>query len=62
MSKRNCAYDTEHKSTAEFDKKKTHVLPDGNIITVVPNVSCGAKVLFQPNFTGNQASGVHDTS
>ena len=27
-------YDTELKSTAEFDKKKTHVLPDGVIITV----------------------------
>ena len=50
------------KSSAEFYKKKTHVLPDGNIITVVPNVSCCAKVLFQPHFTGIQASGVHDTS
>ena len=44
--------DTELKSTEEFDKKKTHVLQDGNIITVVPNVSCCAKVLFQPDVTG----------
>ena len=55
-------YNTELKSTSEFDKKKTHVLPDGNIITVVPNVSCCAKVLFQPNFSGKHASGIHDTS
>ena len=32
-------YDTELKPTAEFDKKKTHVLSDGNIIIVAPNVS-----------------------
>ena len=55
-------HDTKLKSSAEFDKKKRHVLPDGNIITVVPNVSCCAKVLFHPNFTGKQPSGVHDTS
>ena len=55
-------YDTELKSTPEFDKKKARSLPDGNIITVVPNLSYGAKVLFQPNFTGKQASGLHDTS
>ena len=33
-------------------------LPDGSIITVAPNVSWCAKVLFQPIFT----LGVHDTS
>ena len=55
-------YDTELKSTAEFDKKKTGVLPNGNIIFVVPNVSCCAKVLFQPNFSRKQASGIHGTS
>ena len=38
------------------------VLPDDDIITVAPNVSCGARVLFQPCFTHKQASGVHDTS
>merc|ERR1712136_231081 len=27
-------FDTEHKSTVEFDKKKTYELPDGNIISV----------------------------
>ena len=40
----------------------SHVLPDGNIITVVSNASCCAKLLFQSNFTSNQVSGVHDTS
>ena len=55
-------YDTELKSTAEFEKKKTYVLPDGNIITVAPNVFRCAKVLFQPNFSGQGASGVHDNS
>ena len=55
-------HDTELKSTAEFDQENTHGFPDGHIITVVPNVSCGAKMLFQLNFIGKQASGVHDTS
>ena len=31
-------YDTELKSTAEIDTKKTNILSDGNIITVAPNV------------------------
>ena len=54
--------DTELKSTAECsDKKQTHMLPDGNIITIAPNVSV-ARVFFQPSFTGKGASGVHDTS
>ena len=45
-------YDTEPKSNAEFDKKKTHVLSDRSIIIAVPNVSFGAKVLFQPESSG----------
>ena len=53
-------YDTKLKSSAEFDKKKTHVLADGNI-TVPPKVSCFSKMLVQPNFTSEQANGVHDT-
>ena len=38
------------------------VLSDGDITTVAPNVSCGAKVLFRPCFTGKYTSGVHDIS
>ena len=54
-------YDTELKSTADFDKKQTHMLSDGNIITVAPNVSV-ARVFFQPSVIGKEAGGVHDTS
>jgi len=54
--------DTELKSTAESsDKKQTHMLSDGNIITVAPNVSV-VRVFFQPSFTGEEAGGVYDTS
>ena len=48
LSKRLCCMrfvdDTELKPTAEFDKK-THVLSDGNIIIVAPNVSV-ARMFF----------------
>ena len=54
-------YDRELKSTADFDKKQTHVLSDGNIITVAPNVFV-ARVFFQPSVIGKEAGGVHDTS
>ena len=51
-------YDTELKSTAEStDKKQTHMLSDGNIIIVDPNVSV-ARVFFHPSVMGK----VHDTS
>ena len=49
-------YDTELKSTG---KEKTCELPDGNVIFVVAD---RFGVLFQSHFTGEQASGVHDTS
>ena len=53
--------DTELKLTAESsDKKQTHMLSDGNINTVAPNVSV-ARVFFQPSVIGKEASGVHDT-
>ena len=32
-------FGTVHKSLAQMDKEKVHVLPDGNIITVATNVS-----------------------
>ena len=55
-------YDTVLISTAESsDKRHTHMLSDGNIITVAPNVSV-ARVFFQPSVIGKEASGVHDTS
>ena len=44
MSKRRVFdYDTELKSTADVDKKQTHVLSDGNIITIAPHVSVARK-------------------
>ena len=49
-------FDTQHKSTAEFDKKQTHELPDGNIISVGAGRFRCVEVLFQP------CSGIHDTS
>ena len=52
---------TEIESTADIDKKQTHVLSDGNIITVAPNVSV-ARVFSQPSVLGKEAGGVHDTS
>ena len=36
-------YDTELKSTAQVDKKQTHALSDGTIITIAPNVSVARK-------------------
>ena len=55
-------YDTVLTLTAESsDKKQTHMLSDGNIITVAPNVPV-ARVFFQPCVIGKGASGVHDTS
>ena len=54
--------DTELKSTAEsFDKKQTHMLSDGNIITAGAERFLCASV-FPASFIGIIASGVHDTS
>ena len=41
-------HDTEHKSIAEFDKKKTYELPDGNISIVGAERFRCAEMLFQP--------------
>ena len=37
-------------------------LPERNTITVGIERFCCVEMLFQPSFTGNKASGVHDTS
>ena len=42
--------------------EKTCELPDGNIITVGAERFHCAEWLFQPSFTGKEASGFHDTS
>ena len=56
-------FDTEMKEASEsLDKEKTCKLPDGNIITVVSERLRCPKYLFQPNFTGKEASGIHDTT
>ena len=55
-------YDTVHKSIAEFDKKKTYKLADRNIITVGAGRFRCVEELFQPNFIGEGASGIHASS
>ena len=54
-------YDTELKSTAEFDKKKTYELPDRNVISFGAERFHCVEVLFQPIVTGKEASGFFDT-
>ena len=55
-------YDTELKLTAESsDKNQTHMLSDGNIITVgAERFPCTS--VFPASFFGIEASRVHDTS
>ena len=55
-------YDTELKSIAKFDKKKTYVLPDRNIISVSAGRFHCAEILYQPGFIDQEAYGIHDTS
>ena len=55
-------YDTELKSLAETDKEKTCELPEGNISTVGAVRFRCAEELFQPSFTGEGVSGIHETS
>ena len=55
--------DTELKSTEESsDKKQTHMLSDGNIITVGAERFRSARVFFSASLIGIKASGAHDTS
>ena len=55
-------YDTVHQSTAKMDKEKTYEPPDENFIVVcVERFRC-AEVLILPDFIGEGAMGIHDTS
>ena len=49
-------FDTEHKSIAEFDKKQTYELTDGNIVSVGAGRYRCVEVLFQ------RCSGIHCSS
>jgi actin-related protein len=56
-------FDSEMKAAAESNsKEKTYELPDGNVITVGGERFRCPEVLFQPNFIGKEASGIHDTT
>merc|ERR1712187_714288 len=56
-------FDAEMKVAGEnSDKEKTYELPDGNLITIGTERFRCPEVLFQPNFIGKEASGIHDTS
>ena len=55
-------YDTELKSIAKFDKKKTYVLQDRNIISVGAGRFHCADMLYQSGFIVQEAYGIHDTS
>ena len=55
-------YDTELKSIAKFDKKKTFVLPDRNIISVGAGHFHCAEILYQLGFIDQESSRIHDTS
>ena len=58
-----CAdHDTVHQSTAKMDQEKTYEPPDENFITVGAERFCCAEVLLLPNFKGEGAIGIHDTS
>jgi len=49
-------------ATESADKEKTYELPDGNVITVGSERFHCPEVLFQPNFVGKEAFGVHDAA
>jgi len=56
-------FDTEMKEATETsDKEKTYELPDENIITVGSERFRCPEALFQPNFVGKEASGIHDAT
>ena len=55
-------FDCERKLKSNNYQEKTDELPDGNIIIVGAERFRCVKVLFQPSFTGTEASGFHDTS
>ena len=56
-------FDTVRKEAGECSgNEKAYVLPDGNTITVGRGRFRCPEVLFQPSFSGKEASGIHDTT
>jgi len=54
-------YDVELKLESESTSlEKTYELPDGNVIVLGSERFRCPEVLFQPSFTGREASGIHD--
>jgi len=56
-------FDEEMKKASESNAlEKSYELPDGNVITVGNERFRCPEVLFQPNFIGMEAAGIHETS
>merc|ERR1712232_510411 len=54
-------FDAEKRAASESsDKEMTYELPDGNIISLGSERFRCPEVLFQPSFTGKEASGIHE--